>query len=219
MKPIIIRKAATKDIPAISRLAVSLMRYHHAFDPTYTLSADCVPAYRTFFRRCLKSRKSLLLIAEQDEKIVGYCLGQLLIRPAIFRVRKLGFLSDMFLLPAYRHRGIAGKFLDELYRWFSKHKVNRVELMVHVRNRTGMAAWHKHGFRDFAVRRQLTLTISRKQRTTKLQPSDERTSKPRTEQRPPKKILSIRHRDRKTSRTKKKRNALRRERCVTTMPA
>ena len=92
-----IRKAKLKDIKQTTNYGVSLLKYHHDFDSYFAPAKNVYEVYRKFFKGCVYSKNRRLLVAEEKGKIVGYAIGELGSRPPVFKIRKFGFISDVFV--------------------------------------------------------------------------------------------------------------------------
>ena len=152
-----IRKAKLKDIAQITELALKLIKYHANFDPFYTPAKNVKEVYYKFFRRCVYSPNRLLLVAEEQNKIRGYALGETGSRPPVFKIRKIGLVSDMVVDEKMRKKGIAKLFLSELFDWFRNKKLDCAELTVHSKNEVGRKAWSKCGFETYMSKQRLIL--------------------------------------------------------------
>lgn len=86
----------------------------------------------------------LLLIAEEDEKIVGYIWAE---RGRLNRILHTAYIV-VGIREAYRHRGIGAEFFQRLDEWARKNGVVRLELTVECAN---TAARHLYEKNDFVV--------------------------------------------------------------------
>jgi len=149
-----IRKACLKDIKSVAELALLLLRYHSNFDPYFLPGKDAGPAYEKYFRSCVLSRKKLLLIAEKNNRIIGYSLSHITERPSVFQIRDIGLIDDMFLISNFRRQGVGRLFLQEISKWFKSKGIKHVELIVHSANDIGNSVWNKFGFKDFMIKKR-----------------------------------------------------------------
>jgi len=138
-----------KDLPKLSEFGVELLKFHVKFDPYFTPDKNAKNTYSKFFKKCIYSGNKNLLVAEKNRSIVGYALGEIRKRPPVFKLKKIGFVNDMYVKKNFRRQGIARLFLDELFSWFKSKKLNHVELHVHAENEIGKIAWAKYGFKEY----------------------------------------------------------------------
>lgn len=149
-----IRKAKLSDIEQVVKLSLMMQRYHVAFDSNFALTKNAAEELAPFLKRWLRSRKKLFLVAEEDKKIVGYTLAMLSMRPPIFKHRKYGFITDVFVSAKYRNRGITKGMLEGTYTWLRKHGVKEAVLTVHAMNKLGITVWEKEGFETVFLRKR-----------------------------------------------------------------
>jgi len=152
-----IRKAKVKDVPNMAKLGAALLKHHEKFDKYFSPAKGIEKIYKKLFKSAVYSPKSLLLIAEERGKIIGYALASIEKRPPVYKLRKIGNISDTYIIPAYRRRGITDRFIKEIFQWFKIKKIKNIELQVHVKNEIGKAAWSKYGFRAYIERRRLKI--------------------------------------------------------------
>ena len=70
----IIRKAATKDAIGILELMKQLIDLHHRLDPYYKTFSQ-YRNLRDYINESIQSRDKILLIAEEDNVVLGYVIG------------------------------------------------------------------------------------------------------------------------------------------------
>ena len=153
----IIRKAKIKDLDQIVKLALDFAKYHHKFDPYFAYKSDISKIYRENFIKSIYSTKRLLLVAQDNNRLVGYCLGSLATRSPIFKIYDIGVINDAFIDQDYRRKGLLELFLKEMFKWFKSKKIHDVELFVVAKNEIGKNAWAKYGFEDILLRRKIRI--------------------------------------------------------------
>ncbi|MFH1366813.1 MAG: GNAT family N-acetyltransferase [Patescibacteria group bacterium] len=156
-KLIIIRKAKIKDIHQIVLFALNLLKYHQNLDSYFSPVKNVGDLYNKLFRRCIHSKNRYLLVAEINNKIVGYALGETKLRSPVYNKRKIGFISDIFVDNNYRQRGIAKKFIMKFNIWFKDKKLEYVELTVHAKNNIANKTWEKYGFKNYLFMKKIKL--------------------------------------------------------------
>ena len=98
-----------------------------------------------------------LIVAEERGKIVGFMLCLLSPNVPVYREKKVGRISDVYVLEARRRKGVAKKMFDLAVKWFRKNKVRSVELNVAAMNLEARAAWGKLGFEPLTIKKRLNL--------------------------------------------------------------
>lgn len=152
-----IRKARLGDVEGVISQATKLLKQHAAFDSYFTPSKEVYNVYKKFLTGCVHAKNRHLLVAKDSGKIIGYAIGEIGTRPPGFKIRKLGFISDVYVEEKYRRRGITKQFLIELKKWFKEKKLNYVELTVHVKNDVGMKVWSKYGFKGYIIKKRVAI--------------------------------------------------------------
>lgn len=160
MKDATIRKAKIKDLDEVSRLAVKLLKYHERFDKYHTPSKDAKKAFYKYFKAAVYSAKKELLVAEKNDNIIGFALGEIKKAPPVLKVKEYGLIDTIYILPYYRKKKLAKKFLEWLFLWFKSKKMKYVNLYVHPKNQIGLKAWEKYGFKDSLIEKRRLLRIS-----------------------------------------------------------
>lgn len=152
-----IRKAKLKDIKQVTSYGVSLLKQHYDLDSYFAPAKNVHQVYEKFFKSCIRAKNRILLVAEENKKIVGYAVGELGSRPPVFKIRKFGFISDIFVEEKFRKLGIAKHFLQGLKKWFKSKNLKYIELTVHVKNEIAKKAWAKYGLEDYIIKKRATM--------------------------------------------------------------
>ena len=97
------------------------------------------------------------MVAEEDGRIVGFMLCLLEPNVPVYRERKIGVISDVYVKEERRRKGLAKKMFDFAAKWFEKNKVRTVRLKVAADNLEARAAWRMLGFEPFMIDQRLDL--------------------------------------------------------------
>lgn len=143
---LVIRKANAKDVESIGTLWQEFMDFHRERDPAFARSADGHEHFKEFIASHFERESSLVLVAEQDGALVGYCLAVLSKSPPVFENRDYGTVFDLAVTQRCRRAGIGEKMYKKTETWFSELGVHRIELRVVVSNEIATAFWRKMGF-------------------------------------------------------------------------
>ncbi|MDD5171530.1 MAG: GNAT family N-acetyltransferase [Candidatus ainarchaeum sp.] len=150
-----IRKANLADLDSIVVLWKGLMAHHRSLAKKKTAERDMVELapdaerrWRLWARKNMRSRNGLLLVAEEDGKIIGYSLNNIKSNVRLFKVKKYGYLSDIFVAKTHRKRGIGNAFLKAALGWFRKKRMRYAAIAYRACNRQAGQVYSKWGFHD-----------------------------------------------------------------------
>lgn len=147
----IIRRAKNEDMAAILALMEQLIDEHRDVDPYYKEFSEYreLPEY---IEETIRDRDKLLLVAEENGKVIAYFIGAVEEAPYYSAERKIGVVADTCVDKKHRRGGILKKLFKEALPWFNSKKINYIELSVDARNSAAVAAWRKLGFGDYKLR-------------------------------------------------------------------
>ena len=161
----IIRKAKLTDINAIVNLWEEFMKDHDKIilkiNPKVKIYIDRKSSAKLCFKKFavkqIKSKNGLLLIAEVDKKPAGYCLSLIKTDIPIYKINKLGYISDLFVKKQFRGMNISSKFKDLSFEWFKKRKIKQASIVVYYWNKQSLGIYKKWGFfeRQLELRKKL----------------------------------------------------------------
>lgn len=102
------------------------------------------------FKKSVCEKDRNIILALDGVKIVGYAMN--VIKPVVSK--KGSFLeakiSDLFVLKAYRDKGIASALYRESLKWFKQRKCSYLQIFVYDKN-PARQIYKKWGFKDFVV--------------------------------------------------------------------
>ncbi len=146
-----IRKAGLSDVKTIDRFQHQIGLHERNIDPSFRRK-DKILTSQKEIRRKIRSRNCLFLIAEADGKAVGCGSGEISKNKGTWsRYKYKGFIGTMYVKDEYRRRGIAGKIIEELLKWFRRKGIKDIRLQVYQNNEPAVRAYRKHGFKDCIV--------------------------------------------------------------------
>ena len=128
---------------------------------------DSKRKWSKYLRERFSEISTKLVVAEEDGEIVGFMLCLLEPNIPVYKERKIGVISDVFVKQQRRRKGLAKKMFDFAARWLKKNKVRTVRLNVAADNLEARAAWRMLGFEPFMIDKRLDLTSYPKKRTTR----------------------------------------------------
>jgi ribosomal protein S18 acetylase RimI-like enzyme len=149
MLPYIIREARRHEGPAVTALWKEMMDLHGTLDSRFRFESGASREFERHFAATIRSRDARILVADSGNLVVGYILGEIHDRKALYPEGKYGFISDICVTGASRNQGIGRGLVDGLMLWFKNRGITAVELFAADRNPESMAFWRSMGFVDF----------------------------------------------------------------------
>jgi len=134
------------------------MQYTQDVEPVLKPREGTIPVFeKKYLRTAMKSENSLLLVALDGTKVVGYSYALIEESPDLIERMPFGYVHDMFITRDYRRRGIGEMMYGEIVKWFQMRNIKRIELGILPGNKPARSFWKKHGFTDY--RRTLFVEI------------------------------------------------------------
>jgi GNAT superfamily N-acetyltransferase len=150
---VIVRRAEPHDTAALGELGIALMRTHYAFDDRRFLEPTTADAggYARFLESQLDDDDSVVMIAEQRGRIVGYVYAA--IEPLSWKELRdeCGFIHDLLVSDDARGRGVGESLLDAAIQWLDERGMPRVVLGTAAQNETARRLFERRGFRPTMV--------------------------------------------------------------------
>ncbi len=155
----IVRYAREEDIDSIFQLWVESMKFHEELDPLiFGFISEKSPEAKRFIREQFEKESSIILVAEKEEQVVGYLLGEIRERLPFQKLRVTGYIWDIVVTACERNRGIGSILLEKAFQFFKNRDLDTVMLNVSEKNRSALRFYEKHGFEPYLrymVRRRL----------------------------------------------------------------
>jgi ribosomal protein S18 acetylase RimI-like enzyme len=150
-----IRKANLKDVPRIVELDRELINYHYELEAPFTQkvfeldekTAD--KAWKKYFRGRIRSRKALVLVAEDKNQVIAYAVASIQDWPPVFKTKKCGKIDELFVLKPYRNQKVGKRLIQETEKFFRRHKLKFAWLNVDSGNHQAIKKYLKLGFQEF----------------------------------------------------------------------
>lgn len=149
-----IRYAGLKDVPVIVDLWKEFMTHDKNLPRTkkmkiyIKLKPNASVIFTKSVRSFINSKNSAIFLAEHENSIVGYCLIRIQKNNPIYKIKRIGFIDDIYVKTGLRKKGIGTLFLRNAYAWFKKNDVKHLALYVDINNKIARHAYIKRGFED-----------------------------------------------------------------------
>ena len=156
---LLIRRAEPRDAEALGELGVSLMRTHHAFDQRRFLEPNQEDAagYAQFLASQLGEDDSIVMVAEQRGRIVGYVYAA--IEPLSWKDLRdeCGYIHDLLVADPARGRGAGEALLNAAIEWLQDRDMPRVVLGTAAQNENARRLFERRGFRPTMIEMTMEL--------------------------------------------------------------
>jgi GNAT superfamily N-acetyltransferase len=130
-----------------------LVRTHYAFDRQRFLAPreGTEAGYASFLGSFLDSEDGVVLVAEQDDRVVGYVFAAL--EPLSWKELRgpAGFIHDVAVEEDARRHGVATQLLQAAIAWLRERGAPRVILWSAAPNEGAQALFRRLGFRETMV--------------------------------------------------------------------
>lgn len=155
----VIRRATLDDINKIKYLQQELINEHaKLYDSVfYSMQENSADEWLSWATKKLSSREVAIFVAEKDSKMVGYVSGWIEVRAPIYSLRKVGYLSNIYVQQQFRGQGIGSTLNSAMLDWFKKQNVGFVELNVDSRAKGAVESWLKLGYAEVGKRMRTRL--------------------------------------------------------------
>jgi len=150
-----VRDATKDDLDEVANLWEKLASHHAGLSDDFALAWDSKRRWSKYLREKFAEISTKLIVAEEDDEIVGFMLCMLSPNIPIYKERKLGIISDAYVQEERRKKGVTNKMFDVALKWFKKNKVKTVELHVAMINPEAQAVWKSLGFAPFMIYERL----------------------------------------------------------------
>ena len=140
------RRANKADIPQMLPLWREIADIHSAMEKMYVTVPGAEAKFAVYLESMLDKENTRVIVAEIDGKIAGYVIGTVSTMPDVFVLKKRMYVQDMVIDPTYRRQGIARKLMGDILTYAKEQEVEKLDLMVAVKNEGANKFWREMGF-------------------------------------------------------------------------
>lgn len=147
---ITIRPARAEDVASLASLLVRLKRLNEEFDPLMKVRPEVDDQAKKVIDAGIKDPKVLLLLAEGTGPDAGKVVGvvRAMLRDRLFYLPETeGVILDIYLLPAFRRKGVGEYLLSETTRALKERGAGVVTAEFPAQNQIASRFYAKRGFR------------------------------------------------------------------------
>ncbi len=142
-----IREAVPEDAEAVCLLWEELMDFHAEYDVLYERTPKGVGIFREFFDETIEIEKGIVLVAEDQGKILGYLLGRIEEKLEIYVHADYGMIYDLSVTKSAQRQGVGEALFKASVDWFKSKGTPRIELNVASANPISTKFWEKQGLK------------------------------------------------------------------------
>lgn len=145
---LVIRAATPHDLPAVVKLWRSLQLVSATFEPRLAPNTQSDRWFSDFLSEQLDHENAVVLVAVQNNAVVGYVFGQIMQRPTVVS-GDCGYVADLCVRDESRGQGIGRALYSKTKDWFLARGLRAIEVQIVRANPASQAFWRKMGFGDF----------------------------------------------------------------------
>jgi ribosomal protein S18 acetylase RimI-like enzyme len=151
--PFSTRRATESDVREAAQLGCLLLREFAERDPSrFPLINDPPePGFEGFLARCRLNPEYVVLVAEEEGRIVGYALGSLEAVNWTILAREHALIQDVVVDPDFRGRGIGTALVQRMVRELRTLGAERILLHMPIHNESARQMYENAGFRATMV--------------------------------------------------------------------
>jgi ribosomal protein S18 acetylase RimI-like enzyme len=147
-----IREATAEDINAMVELWQEFMDFHRSRDNHFSRTPDGHERWTEFATKNMAKDDWLVIVAEVDGTVAGYCMATILDNPPVIPTRQYGYIQEVAVASGNRRSGIATALFKHAEQWLLSKGMTRIELDVSATNEVSTAFWRHIGFGDYIER-------------------------------------------------------------------
>ena len=155
---ITIRPAQPADQEALGRYGAALVRQHHAADARrFIYVDDPAPGYGRFLVSQIRNPESLVLVAENEGRVVGYVFAGVEGTDWMDLRGPSGVVHDVYVDEAARHLGAGRQLLRAAIEWVRSKGRTQIVLLTKTKNEHAQHLFAALGFRPTMIEMTLDL--------------------------------------------------------------
>ena len=150
-----IRPAHKQDIPEVLDIWVAFMDYLQIINSNYyeLINKDDFSIHLHYI---IESPENHLIVAEEENGIIGFILGYEETLPAWFGSGKIGLIRYLAIREHFQNKGTGQLLFKAMRDWFLDKDIDRIELYV-LEGLPANEFWKKMGFKSLMDRKFLNI--------------------------------------------------------------
>jgi GNAT superfamily N-acetyltransferase len=146
-----IRKATSKDIPAIIECSKEFQTcgtalFNENERKLFKFKKNHLSILRKFLKKWIRSQDAQVFVAELNGSIEGFMMATINKIASVYEHEKEIHIEGIFIREGFRKKGIGKKFLQAAEEWAKKKGIFSIGLTVLIKNKDASSAYKKLGF-------------------------------------------------------------------------
>ena len=142
MEQLIIRKATREDLPSLHIFEQGVITAERPYDNM--LKENPIKYYE--LEEMIDNPSIELVVAVLHDHIIGSGYARIEKAKPFFRYESYAYLGFMYVVPAYRGKGVNQLVIGYLKTWAQQHDIQELRLQVYADNLPAIKAYEKIGF-------------------------------------------------------------------------
>ena len=143
-----VRKPVESDLEALANLIKRFYLFNEEFDPAWAVTDNLDQAAMERAKAYIDG-DGITLVAICDDEPVGYLHVEIRDNP-LLSTRKLGIITELYVIPAKRGRGIASKLVEEAQKELSSLGIAHIAAEFPSQNFVAQSFYTKLKFRSYS---------------------------------------------------------------------
>ena len=152
MAEITYRAAQNKDMAFVMEIWEAMNKELEAAQQRYAIGKGGELVWGQWAGKVVDRKEGQIFLAESGDELVGCIMAFLPKDNPIYAARPRGRISDIYVKPEYRRKGVASELVKRALAFLEKKGVVAVEVNAPMGTQGLAELWEKSGLKPFAVR-------------------------------------------------------------------
>lgn len=150
-----IRVARTNEVKILQDLNNEVFIDNHKYEPDLNMDWAKSKFGKKYFTQLIKDQEKLCLIAEDDQKAIGYLAAGP--KEASYLMSKYIEVENMGVIPEYRSHGVGSQLIQKCIELAKNKGYQKIYVSAYFTNTEGVKFYKKNGFLeiDLALQRDI----------------------------------------------------------------
>ena len=146
MEHVLIREAGKEDVGHAADLMVRMKKLNGEFDPLFKVVEDADKRASRYLNESIASKNCLVLVAEQDKKVIGFLRAEVKDR-LFYEPLREGVITDFYILPEGRRKSLGNEILNKASRKLKQMGAAMILVEFPAQNEIAVRFYVKSGFK------------------------------------------------------------------------